>query len=375
MWYKKITMKGKIHALWGLSLFLFCAVQASAAGRMPPTILISGNAYFPISTLSEENGFQYHWDPLLQNAVVSGSGGSVKFHVGSEFILSRGKVVRLRDKVRLFKGSVLAPLAASAHLDSLMAAAGPSFEISQAELRGEPSFIPTHRIKKIVIDPGHGGRDFGAMSPGGIREKELVLEVGKMVRDELERHGIEIVMTRSWDVFIPLQERTRIANKKGADLFVSIHANASPSRDLSGFEVYYLSETTDDLALALERSENSPPGTDTTHFIDPNSGLKAVVWDMKEAENRRESIAAARFVADEVQKNAEISTRRIKSAQFFVLKWTECPSILVEMGYITHLGDESKIKHVDYRRRLAQGIADGILKYKAEYERTDGFTK
>ncbi len=360
----------------GITLFL-CAGVSQAANGSAATVLINGASYIPIYSLSAEKGFEYQWDPLLQNAIVHGNKGEIKFHVGSEFILNQGALIKLKDKVRFFQGIVVAPVSASEYLEGL--SAPPVFyktpAISQA-LYGTQKLPPpdVHRIQRIVIDPGHGGRDYGAISPRGTVEKRLVLDIARMVRDELIKQGLEVVMTRNSDVFIPLAQRAHIANKKGADFFVSIHANASESHSLRGFEIYYLSEATDDLALALQRTEDSSLRFETAKLDPSNNGLKTIIWDLKETENRRESIHIANFVTDAVMQSSEVSDHRIRSAQFYVLKWTECPAVLVETGYLTNSGDEHRLNTPSYRRQLASGIVRGLLDYKKEFESTNGFT-
>lgn len=342
------------------AFFLYLGASSAFAGApLPDPVLINGAAYIPVGLFSQSKGLQYQWDPLLKNATVSGAAGVVKFHVGSEYLLSRGKVHKLKDKVRLFNGFVAAPLSAGEHLEGLVSA----------------NLALTHRIRRVVIDAGHGGHDFGAQSRGGAREKDIVLQVARMVRGELEKCGIEVIMTRNSDVFIPLSERARVANQNHADFFVSIHANASYSKSLQGFEVYYLSEATDDQAMALQRAENSVLRFESGRMQVPTAGLKAIYWDLKETQNRKESIKIADFMADAVESSVDIANRRIKSANFYVLRWSECPAVLVEMGYLTNREDEARLKDPNYRERLAAAIVRGLMNYKAEFERTDGYSR
>jgi N-acetylmuramoyl-L-alanine amidase len=236
------------------------------------------------------------------------------------------------------------------------------------------SLPPVHRIHKVVIDAGHGGEDFGAISPEGLREKQVVLDIAQRVRRSLEARGLEVVMTRNSDVFIPLAERARIANKTKADFFVSIHANASLSRSLRGFEVYYLSEATDDAALALERAENSVLRLESAH-AGFDKGLKTIFWDMHESENRKESLQIAEQVKGSVTGAVSTAAQRIRTANFYVLKWTECPAVLVETGYLTNRQDERLLHSPVYRAQMAEAVVDGILNYRKVYESTDGFTR
>jgi len=352
---------------------VLCTVCISKANAQS-LLAIGGTPYLSLSELSKEKGLTYSWDPLLKNATLNGSLGSVKFHVGSEYILSRGRMYKLDAKVRYFQGSAAAPLSASRYVDGLVLPS-PGASLPVSNLSQKIAFLPTHRIQRIVVDAGHGGRDFGATSLTGIREKDIVLEVAGLLREELEARGVEVLLTRHSDVFIPLQQRARIANKKGADFFVSIHANASRTRSLKGFEIYTLSEATDDAALAVERAENSALRYEAAHWEEPTNSLKAIVWDLKETENRKESILIAHHVGDSVERSVEISTRRLKAANFYVLKWTECPAVLVELGYLTNWEDERRLKNPEYRRELARALVRGLLDYKEEFEKTDGFTQ
>jgi N-acetylmuramoyl-L-alanine amidase len=356
------------------------------------TLMLGGAPYLALDAACRQKNLNFHWDPLIRNVTVSGLEGSVKFHVGSEYFLNRGQIAKLDAKVRLYRGAVVAPLSAVGYIDAL---SNPKSLVSTAEMVLSPerpgaapakiappavltqkaAVLPLHRIRRVAIDAGHGGKDHGANGPWGLREKDLVLEMSRIVKRELEKLGIEVIMTRDSDTYIALAERANIANRKQADLFVSIHANASTSRSLQGFEVYYLSEATDDAALALQRAENSVLKFENGETQNPTNGTKAIFWDLTESENRRQSIKVANFVADSARRSVPIAARRVKSAQFYVLKWSESPAVLVEMGYVTNREDDRKLKSPFYREGLAQAIVSGILDYKREFERTDGFTE
>lgn len=348
-------------------------------------VLIDGTSYVSADGIIQDKGFQSSWDPVLKNLVVKGPNDFLKFHVGSPYGLSKGKIVELGGKVRFLNGNVMIPESAGIFFEELSFSPKPTIAsrvlpstpmISQS-LYGAKKVetAPRFQIRRVVIDAGHGGRDFGAISPRGTREKELALEVATGLRDELEKLGIEAILSRDKDVFIPLKERALVANKKNADFFISVHANASTSRSLQGFEIYYLSEATDDAALAVERAENSVLTLENTRWENPNADLKKIYWDLKETENRKESIRIAHHVAEAVESSAVVSHRRIRAANFYVLKWTECPAVLLELGYITNPADERRLKSALYRRQLVQGIVKGIMEYKAEFEKTDGFTQ
>ena len=218
------------------------------------------------------------------------------------------------------------------------------------------------RIRRIVVDPGHGGHDPGAVSPSGTREKDIVLQIGldlaHKIREEL---GIDVVMTRSTDVFIELQERTAIANKVGADLFVSIHANASLNHGANGIETYYLNLAKTEKVAQLAAKEN---GTS----LEKVSTLQAVLFDLMANYKLNDSA----HLADEVQKALHkkaltayptVKNLGVKQGPFYVLVGATMPSILVETAFLSNERDEQKLKDPHYQEVTADGILAGIKGY------------
>ena len=348
----------------GIAL-LFLATPAEASLSLSKEIRLDGVSYLPADIFSKANRFDYYWEPFLKNVMISGPGGRIKLHVGSEYLLDDGLLVKLNEKSRFFNGGILIPSSAVPYFEHLQGA-------RSAEAVWESP--PPHRIRRVVVDAGHGGRDYGAISPYGTREKDVVLDIARRVARDLEERGLEVILTRNTDTFVPLEKRANIANKKRADLFVSIHANASASRRLRGFEVYTLSEATDDEVLALERAENSPPGLEKSFFEKPSTALKAIVWDLKESENRDVSIRTAGKISGSVERSVPVGDKRVRSAQFYVLKMTECPSVLVETGYLTNREDEKRLRKPLYRAELARAVVRGLADAIAEFEKTNGFT-
>ncbi|PIQ82650.1 MAG: N-acetylmuramoyl-L-alanine amidase, partial [Candidatus Omnitrophica bacterium CG11_big_fil_rev_8_21_14_0_20_64_10] len=213
--------------------------------------------------------------------------------------------------------------------------------------------------------------DPGAIGRTGLREKEITLDIAKRLRDLLVRDGFHVVMTRYDDRFIALDRRTVIANEERADLFVSVHANASKSRSVEGYEVYYLSEATDDHARAVAASENAqlPSEVEGGLALSVPESTLPIVWDLLYTEHRAESTALAGSVAQGIR-GAGVSTpnRGVKSARFFVLKGTRMPAVLVEVGFISSLREEDRLRSAGYRQQLAEGIRNGILSYRKRHE-------
>jgi len=218
------------------------------------------------------------------------------------------------------------------------------------------------RIRRIVIDPGHGGHDPGAVSPTGTREKDIVLQIGLQLAQKIrEQLGIDVVMTRSTDVFIELQERTAIANKVGADLFVSIHANASLNRAANGIETYYLNLAKTAKAAQLAAKEN---GTS----LEKVSMLQAVLFDLMANYKLNDSAHLANDVQKALHKKAQtgyptVKNLGVKQGPFYVLVGATMPSILVETAFLSNEKDEQQLKDPQFQELTADGILSGIRDY------------
>jgi N-acetylmuramoyl-L-alanine amidase len=218
------------------------------------------------------------------------------------------------------------------------------------------------KIRRIVVDPGHGGHDPGAVGPSGLQEKEVVLAIGLKLRELLKDElGLDVVMTRSTDIFIPLEERTAIANKVNADLFLSVHANAAPNRNANGIETYYLNLAKTEKAAQLAAKEN---GTS----LEKVSVLQAILFDLMANYKLNDSA----HLADEVQKSlhkkarthyADVKNLGVKQGPFYVLVGATMPSILVESAFLSNAQEELRLKDPVYRDLTAEGIMDGVRAY------------
>ena len=217
-------------------------------------------------------------------------------------------------------------------------------------------------IRKIVLDPGHGGRDPGAIGAGGIAEKDLVLSVARKLARKLQREmGIEVVLTRKDDSFVPLEDRTAIANAENADLFVSLHMNASPSAEARGLETYYLDNTTDEASIRLASREN---GTARNKVTD----LQFILSDMTQNMKLEDSITLAHrlqgsLVNTMTGKMADVRDLGVKKALFYVLVGARMPSVLVEMFFITNKTEGRAMAQDGYQNAVVDSLYDGIQKY------------
>lgn len=221
-------------------------------------------------------------------------------------------------------------------------------------------------VRRIVIDPGHGGRDYGA--PGylkGVHEKHVALKLGRqlaeMIRDQL---NCETILTRDKDVYLSLEERTAIANTQDADLFISIHTNASPDNRASGIETFMLNLATDDEAIRVAALENA---TSTKNISDLDSILQDLMQNAKVSESSRLASYVQQAVLAQVKKKyRRIKSKGVKQAPFYVLLGAEMPSILVETAFISNPTECKRLTTPAYRKAICQGIVAGVKRYIEE---------
>ncbi|MEO0253823.1 MAG: N-acetylmuramoyl-L-alanine amidase [candidate division WOR-3 bacterium] len=249
------------------------------------------------------------------------------------------------------------------------------------EKREKPKPISENKklrdIKKIVIDPGHGGRDYGAVSKKGTKEKDINLKVAKFLKEELKKEGFEVFLTREEDTFITLSDRTKFANKIGADLFISLHCNASPkvTETSNGVEVYFLSEAKTDWERAVAALENASLKYEYPNEKVPDGIIEAILMDMAQTEYLYESQKLAEVLQKSISKELNIQDRGVKQAGFYVLNGCYSPAVLVEMGFITTPSDEKLLKDEKYQKNITKAIVQGVKKFKEWFEKTSNFTQ
>jgi N-acetylmuramoyl-L-alanine amidase len=217
-------------------------------------------------------------------------------------------------------------------------------------------------ISRIVIDAGHGGRDPGTMA-NGLRESELVLDVAKRLAALLRKQtDIEVVMTRETDVFIELEERTAIANREGADLFLSIHANSARNLQARGVETYFLNFATNPEAEAVAARENASSSRQMHHLPDI---VRAIALNSKINESRDFADTIQRAMVQRLStRSQQVTDRGVKQAPFVVLIGAEMPSVLAEISFLTNKQDAALLKTSAFRQQIAQALFDGILRYQ-----------
>jgi N-acetylmuramoyl-L-alanine amidase len=240
-----------------------------------------------------------------------------------------------------------------------------------------PAALPAARpaaLQTIVLDPGHGGHDSGAIGPGGLQEKDLTLDVGRRLAAILQEDlGVKVVLTRSRDQFVPLQERTAIANRNKADLFVSIHVNAARAGGATGTETYFLSsEATDNAARAAAAFENKVIELEAGPRGGSRDLLRSILWDLAQSEFQQESSRLAENLQDSLERALRQPSRGVKQAPFYVLGGAAMPAVLVEIGFITNPKEEERLQDEGFRDRIARALAAGVAAYKKRYDQKGG---
>jgi N-acetylmuramoyl-L-alanine amidase len=227
-------------------------------------------------------------------------------------------------------------------------------------------------LRVIVLDAGHGGHDTGAIGPGGLQEKDLVLDVTRRVARLLEdKLDVKVRLSRETDQFVPLRDRTTFANRERADLFVSIHANAHRETALAGVETYFLSsEATDGTARQVAALENSVVQLEKTSARANGrlDAVKAILWDLAQSEFQQESSRLAEVVQDSMTQSMRMPNRGVKQAGFYVLGGAAMPAILIEIGFVTNPREERRLKDAKYRDEIARAIFSGLAEYKKRYD-------
>ena len=217
----------------------------------------------------------------------------------------------------------------------------------------------------IVLDPGHGGKDPGAIGYSGVYEKNITLAMGKELKTLLEKSGkYKVYLTRSTDIFIPLRDRVKIARKHNADLFMSIHADSTKNRSAKGLSVYTLSETASDKeAAALAERENKADVIAGLNLVEHSREVSDILINLAQRESMNRSSEFATFMVQEMKNSVQLVDNTHRFAGFAVLKAPDVPSVLLEMGYLSNRQEERLLKQQTYRKKLAIATSSAIDRY------------
>ncbi|UCG38597.1 MAG: N-acetylmuramoyl-L-alanine amidase [bacterium] len=392
-------------AAWALLASVLLALPAAGiSADLPQMIRFSGPGIagslrlagdmVDLASLMEAFGLRSSMDLMGDRMDIVGEGGSCRLLMDSPLILSRGLFTVLSGPVRSMGGNLALPLdfltkglptltgrdarfdpgASSLALGEKGSASfkgsDPDDLVRYASFIRRDQYVPEEKLREepkglsvVVLDPGHGGRSIGAQGSTGTLEKDLVLSVSEKLKRELEEGlGVKVVLTRTADYYVGLKERTAIANNNRADLFISIHANATFRREIEGFETYYLNfRSSDKEAGRYAEMENRALGV--KGGADEEALLEAILWDMAQTSFLAQSSELASMVQDRLVKNVRGSDRGVRQAPLAVLMGARMPAALVEIGFISNPEQEVRLNRESYQAQIARSLYEAIEDY------------
>jgi N-acetylmuramoyl-L-alanine amidase len=225
----------------------------------------------------------------------------------------------------------------------------------------------------VVLDPGHGGDQDGALSPGGVKEKDVALQIAQRVGAALKRRGVRIVLTRAADLTVPLANRAAIANAIRADLFVSIHLNSMPTAEArqrtSGIETYFMSADASDASANAVAARENADRLAGEEAADPSDPVAAILDDLADADSLSGSSRLAYRLHERLVAALGAEDHGVKQAPFYVLAGARMPAVLLELGFISNPGDSARLVTRAYQERIAEAVAEGVEAYRQETRR------
>ncbi len=344
----------KTITLFFLSVLFIAGCATAPMREGMPTYSLNNTTYLPLVSLCDLRNIDFEYDTFTRRVNLSKDGHLISLMAGDNLVLVDGNPLHLKNSVDIYQGVLVVPYKFKEQVLDVL--------FKEKSLTQRPS-LAAAKIRKIVIDAGHGGGDPGAIGRAGLRERDVVLDIAKRLASLLRSSGYNIIMTRSTDVFIPLLRRVQLANNSKADLFISIHANANRVRSLSGFEVYCISGNANDYRRAISAAEKETLNLGSACISSPSLNLRTILWDMVYTNNRAQSLELARDICRSIDSNLNTRVIGIKSANFYVLKGTSMPSILVEIGFLSNSNEERMIRNSSYRQQMASAIASAIADY------------
>jgi len=323
---------------------------------------IFSDNYVPLLETLKALGADLSWMP--ETGIVAISSGRVEARLmpGSRYLVAGDAVITLKE-APFFRGAALFVDMDTASRISGLFGRTDKQSIATGEERVDRLF------KTVVIDPGHGGRDVGAVGPDGTKEKDLVLAIAREIKRLVEQKiGVRVLLTREGDYFVPLEERNRIASSAGADIFVSIHANSTKMASIRGVETFFMSlEASDDDAMAAAEAENSVvmlEGKD----VSVDGDLAAILFDMAQTEHMEDSSRFAKALHGNMGKVLDTADRGVKQAPFIVLAGATMPAVLVEVGFMSNSSDLEMLNSRAARQNIASAVYRSIRGFKTLFE-------
>jgi N-acetylmuramoyl-L-alanine amidase len=335
------------------------------AGGLVETSTVQGGEYVGLSDVARVLKGRYWGADGSFVVLVPGESAGVQeciFRPDSVTAHIRGELVRLPATPKLVDGRLYLPVA-------MLPLVAPSIHGQQQLAAGDsaPPHTRVRSITRVMLDPGHGGTDPGAVSRRGSHEKRIALDVALRLKKRLQSAGFEVLMTRDADAYVSLADRSKQGNGRKPDIFVSIHINASPNRAACGLETYFLSEAKTDWERAVAARENAVFETVGNGSATAGDELGMILADLAQNEFLWESSALAARIQEATVPHARIRDRGVRQAGFYVLRNTYMPAVLVECGFLSNKSEDKLLRTESHRERLAEGIHRGITAFARAY--------
>ncbi len=369
-----------IIATLGRSQNLVMVTDRSGAARDSLQIEHSGDERL-ISAVDLARAVQWPVKVSGTEVTISAIPATVTLRAGNAFVKVGDKFVQLRRVPEERNGIVWLPLPALPDLfpgavtvDSVM----PEIRVLSLEAAPIPVLPPSipaagteahWTLKTVIVDPGHGGKDPGAIGLANVQEKHVTLDIARRLAQALRDSGLTVELTRNADNFVSLQQRTRLANEKQGDVFISIHCNSHRDKSVRGIETYFLSPARTSRAIEAALKENSVVDLeDDTSGYQPLTEASFILQSMATSQNLRDSEAWAAAAERAASLATGLESRGVDQAGFYVLMGASMPALLVECGFLSHARDVALLSSASGRQKLANALAASILSLKTRLE-------
>lgn len=367
-------MKTFASRLLLLALVLGLLAPKEARTDAPQWVVVDGRPHLALEDWHDLTGFKPFPDPKSGRILLERKGHApLLLLLGAPYALQSGRFLALPQAPWRRGDKILLSLESGERLflPSLKKDDRAALAKRLLVAKGSAPCELERPVKRIFLDPGHGGDDSGT-THGALKEKDIVLTFARLTADELRRHGFDVSFSRTKDVFLPLDVRTKIAEKWKADIFISLHVNSSPHPRPHGTETYILSQdATDAEARRLALLENSIAEKARAS----ESAVQDILWDMEQTAYLQDSAYLASYLQESLVDNAhqlllkkkepgDWKNRGVRQAPFYVLSRAAMPAVLVELGYLSHDRDRKLLAQKFFQESLAKALADGVKKYK-----------
>lgn len=340
-----MTRRGSCHLRFWMVFSLAVCVLVSGCATAP---IAKKAEEVDLSDLCEEYGASWNLDSVSQVLTIWKGQRKVMALIGSDVVLLGDEKIFLSQPLDRAQQAIIVPR---------------DFREKVMERLSAAPVEKAARPFKVIVDCGHGGSDPGAIGRKGTKEKEIVLDIAKRLRDKLQESGIKVIMTRDRDESVSLEKRTEITSKNSADLFVSIHANSEPSHRATGIEVYSCQYLGRKEKKEDQRRKNHRLMFSSLEMKRNDEDLEKIVESLLDKHKTSASPALAAIIGRELSRDLKVRNRGSMKSKFFVVRNNLIPAVLVEVGFLSNTSEEKLLKKSSYRQTIAESLARSIKAY------------